>query len=226
MSLLDLLNQAQGGRGLADLGRAFGLDPAMTEALAAQIAPAISGGVKRKAAEEGGLGVVLGQLQGQGQAGYYDAPTVAAAPEARVAGEDFLSQLFGDRQAAPELARAAAVKTGAPPEKAEAFTPALAAMLQGGMQRAAPDEEIDAAIGGMEVAGGDRAGAGLGDLLGALGGASSGEGGALGGIMAALTGGGGRAGAAPGGGLGQLLQMLDADGDGSPLDDVIGRFLK
>lgn len=225
MSLLDLLSQAQGGRGLAELGRAFGLDARTTEALAAQLAPAIAGGVKRRATQEGGLGAILGQLQGEGQAGYFDAPARAAAPEARAAGENFLTQIFGDGAAAPELARAAATRAGAPTDKVMALLPALAAMLQGGMQRQAPDCEIDAALGGMALSGGDAAGSGLGDLLAAFsGGNGAGVGGLLGGMMNAL--GGGSPSQQQGGGLGAILGMLDADGNGSPLDDVIGRFLR
>ena len=107
--------------------------------------------------------------------------------------------------------------------------PALAAMLQGGMQKQAPDAEISAAMSGPMAAVGDAQGAGIGDLLSALGGAQAqgggGIGGLLGGAMKAF--GGPRPEAnASGGGLGPLLQMLDSDGDGSPLDDVLGMIMK
>ena len=49
---------------------------------------------------------------------------------------------------------------------------------------------------------------------------ASATGGGLGGLLGGLLG-GGRAGAAPGGGLGGLAAMLDADGDGNPLDDIM-----
>jgi hypothetical protein len=60
---------------------------------------------------------------------------------------------------------------------------------------------------------------GLGALVGALaqgqGQDQAGEGaGGLGGILAGL------------GGLGGMAQMLDRDGDGSPVDDVLGMFVK
>ena len=56
------------------------------------------------------------------------------------------------------------------------------------------------------------------------GGDESGSGGGLGGLLGGLLGGGGQA--SGGGGLGSLL---DLDGDGNPLDDIIGmagKFLK
>lgn len=229
MSLMKLLQQAQGGQGLGQLGEALGLDAATTNSLAEQFAPALAGGMKRRAAEEGGLGAVLGALKGEGQASYYEDPRAAAAPEAQAAGHDFLSQILGGAEAAPQLSAAAAERTGATQEQAGAFLPALAAMLQGGMQKTAPDTEIEAAMGGPLGAEGDRKGAGIGDLLSALGGAQAQGGGGIGGLLGGAMkafGGPKPEPNAQGGGLGPLLQMLDADGDGSPLDDILGRFMK
>lgn len=53
------------------------------------------------------------------------------------------------------------------------------------------------------------------------GGDSSGGGG-LGGLIGGLLGGGGGNQASSGGGLGGLASLLDLDGDGNPLDDIIG----
>ncbi len=218
MSLLDMLKAAQGGGGLDALGQSFGLDTGTTRSLAEQFAPAISSGMKQRAKQDGGLGAVLGALKGDDRAAYFDDPSAAAAPAAQAKGAEFLSQIFGSPEAVPEMAAAAAEKTGAPADKVQQMLPALAAMLQGGLQQRAPDAEISAAMGGLGTSG-DKAGAGLGDLLGSLGG---GGGGLISGLMGALSGGG----TSGGGGLGSLLQMLDADGDGSPLDDIVGRFLK
>ncbi|MEM9780426.1 MAG: DUF937 domain-containing protein [Pseudomonadota bacterium] len=222
MSLLDLLKGAQGGAGLEKLGQSMGLDAATTRSLAEQFAPAISSGVKRRAAQDGGLGTVLGTLKGGDRASYFEDATQAAAPEAQAQGADFLAQIFGTTEAVPELAQAAAAKTNASTEQAQQLLPALAAMLQGGLQKQAPDTEIDAAMVGLR-SGGDKAGAGLGDLMGMLGGGGSAKGGGLLGSVMGMLGGGKTQ---SGGGLGPLLSMLDADGDGSPLDDVIGKFLK
>ena len=80
MSLLDLLKQAQGGQGLGQLGQQLGLDPSMVEKLAGQLTPAISGGVKARAQAEGGLGAILGQLQGEGATQYFEQPSAAIGP--------------------------------------------------------------------------------------------------------------------------------------------------
>lgn len=240
MSLMDLLKQAQGGQGLAQLGQQFGMDTSMVEKLAGQLAPAISGGVQQRAQAEGGLGAILGQLQGEGAAQFFEQPA-AIGQQAQQQGQEFLQQIFGSAEAAPQLAQAAAEQVGAPVEKAQELLPALAAMLQGGMQKQAPDGDIGAMMQGLQQTGADSAGSGLGDLLGALGG--QGGGGALGGLMGALgggqSGGGGLGGmlggllgggkqqeAQSGGGLGGLLQMLDQDGDGSPMNDIVGMLMK
>ena len=224
MSLMNLLQQAQGGQGLAQLGEKFGLDPSMVEQLAGQLAPAIAGGVKQRAQAEGGMGAILGQLQGESAAQYFDQAEQAAAPEAMAQGSEFLSQIFGTPDAAPQLAQAAAERVGAPVEKAQELLPALAAMMQGGMQKQAPDGDIGAMMQGLQQSGADGAGNGLGDILGALGGGQSGGGG-IGGMLGGLLGGGGGQQQA-GGGLGGLLQMLDQDGDGSPMNEIVGMLMK
>lgn len=54
------------------------------------------------------------------------------------------------------------------------------------------------------------------------GGGAQGEGGGLGGLLGGLLGGGGQQASHASGGLGGLGSLLDMDGDGNPLDDIIG----
>ncbi|MCB1494363.1 MAG: DUF937 domain-containing protein [Bauldia sp.] len=225
MSLLDMAKQAQGGRGLTDLGQQFGIDEKTTRSLAEQLAPTIASGAKQRAKAEGGLGALLEQLLGENEVGYYEDAAQAATPAARQQGERFLEGLFGSSEAPREIARAAAEKTGASQDLVAQFLPALAAMLQGALQKQAPDDQIKGAMGALGS--NDRAGAGIEDLLGALGGGSGGgSGGGLGGLgdmIGGLLGGGAKS--SSGGGLDQVLQALDADGDGSPMNDIVKKFL-
>lgn len=221
MSLTDLLNQSQGGHGLRNLGQQFGFDEKTTQALASELTPTIASGAKRKAQAEGGLGTLLGQLKGEAEVGYYQDPAKAAAPEAQAKGERFLESLFGSAEAPREIAGAAAARTGAPQDMVAQFLPALAAMLQGGMQSQAPDDQIQSAMGSLGTV--DKAGSGIGDLLGALGGGGAGGGG-IGEMIGGLLGGGSQTPGGAGGGLDSILQMLDADGDGSPFDDIVEKF--
>ncbi|MCP4308569.1 MAG: DUF937 domain-containing protein [bacterium] len=224
MSLVDLLNQSQGGRGLEQLGEQFGIDEKATRSLAEQLAPTIASGAKRQATAEGGLGALLNQMMGDREVAYYEEPAKAATSEARAQGEQFLENLFGSAEAPREIASAAADRTGTPQDVVAQFLPALAAMLQGAMQSRAPDDQIQGAMGALGSA--DTAGAGIGDLLGALGGGGgTGGSGGLGGMLGGLLGGGNASGQGGGAGeLDDLLQMLDADGDGSPYDDILAKF--
>lgn len=205
MSLLRMLQQAQGGQGLGELARQFGMDEAQAGGLAEMLAPAI-GSAAKKRAEGGGIEALLGQLQGEAQGSYFDDAAAAAAPEARAQGENFLDQILGSSEARQQLGQAAAERAGVDSGTVDQFMPALAAMLQGGMQKQTPDD-------------------GIAGLLGSLGGGSSGGGGGgLMGMVGSLLGGGG---SSSGGGLdlGSIASMLDADGDGSPLDDILERVM-
>lgn len=209
MSLFEMLRQAQGGQGLAELARQFNMDQGQAEGLAQMLAPTIGRAAKRRA-DSGDAETVLGQLHGEAQGGYFDRPAEAASPQARAQGEQFLERILGSRGASQELAREAAQRAGADERQVADFLPALAAMLQGGMQKQTPDSDIQGLLG--QARGGGQGGGG-GGILGALGG---------------LLGGGARGTSSGSGGfdLGGISRMLDADGDGSPLDDILERVMK
>ena len=206
MSLLRMLQQAQGGQGLSGLAEQFGLDDAQAGGLAEMLAPAIGTAAKRRA-EGGGLESLLGQLQGEAQGSLFDNPADAAAPEARAQGENFLEQILGSRDATRELAAEAATRANVDQSKVEEFLPAMAAMLQGGMQKQTPDEGISGMLSGLT---GGAAASGGGGIMGMIGGL--------------LGGGSGQSGG--GFDIGSIASMLDADGDGSPLDDILDRVMR
>lgn len=195
MSLLDLLSQAGGGQGLSQLASQLGIDEKKAGELSKLLAPAI-GSAATKQAQGGGLGDLLGSLKGEGLGDMFDNPAQAAAPEAQAQGMAFIEQLMGGAKGAEGLASEAASRTGLDMGTVMKFMPALAAMLQGGMQKQMPDSSIDSMLGGLTGGGG------------------------IGGMISGLMGGG------KGPDLGALTSMLDANGDGSPLDDILGKFLK
>jgi len=206
MSLLKMLMNAQGGQGLGQLAQQFGMSEDQAGGLAGMLAPAIAQGAKKRA-EQGGLDTILGQFTGEAQGAYLDDPVAAAAPEGRAQGENFLENVFGSREASQGLAAEAANRTGVSPDTVSQFLPAIAAMLQGGMQRNLPDSAISGMMQGGSGAGG------------------AGSGGGIMGMVGGLLGGGG-AGQGSGGALDMLTGMLDADGDGSAMDDILDRFMK
>lgn len=209
MSLLKMLQQAQGGQGLSQLASQLGMDQSQAGSLAEMLAPAI-GSAAKKRAERGEVEGLLGQLKGEAQSAYFDDPAAAAQPEARQQGQNFLEQLLGSQEATQELAREAAGRANVEPSQVEQFMPALAAMLQGGMQKQTPDSGIEGMLSGLT--GGQQSSGGGGGLMGMIGGL-------LGGGSGSQQSGGGFD-------LGSIANMLDADGDGSPLDDILERVMK
>ncbi len=205
MSLLRLLEEAQGGQAIGQLAERFGMERGQADGLARMLAPAI-GSAARRRAERGGLESVVGQLMGEREAGYFDDPRRAADDEGRAQGERFLEQLLGSREASRDLAAEAGRRAGVAESAAAEFLPALAAMLQGGMQRRMPDTTLQGLLG----AGATARGQGGGGLMG---------------LVMGMLGGGRRPGQADGG-LSPLLAVLDADGDGSVLDDVLDRLMR
>ncbi len=192
MSLLQLVQQAQGGEGLSQLAKSVGLDRSEADILTDMFAPAIGSAAKKKVAS-GGLDDLLGSLMGEAQGDMFDNPAQAAAPEGQMQGMNFLRNLMGGERAPQAMAEEAAGRTGIDPSIIMQFLPALAAMMQGGMQRNLPDNDLTA----MQRKGG------LGELVGGLMGNGKG-----------------------GPDLGALGKLLDSDGDGSPLDDILGRFMR
>ncbi len=157
------------------------------------------GRAAKQQAESGGLESILGALKGEAQAGLFDDATQAASPEGAAQGADFLNGLLGDA-GTNALAEQAAERTGIGMEQIMAFLPALGAMAQGGLQKQMPDASIDA----LQAAQSQGSGGGLMRLVGGL----------LGGSQQS------------GPDLSALTSLLDADGDGSIVDDIMEKLTK
>lgn len=201
MNLTDILAQAGG---IESMAKELGIPPAMAKQGADALLPAILGGFKKQAQSGGGvegLGGLLGQLGG---GGLLDS-VLGSQPTPVNQGNDVLGQIFGSKDVSRTVAGQAATQTGLDSGILKQMLPMLAMMVAGYMAKQS----------------GQSGGGGLGDLIGgALGGAGGGAGG-LGGMLGSVLGGGGSA-APSAGGLGGIANMLDMDGDGNPLDDIMG----
>jgi hypothetical protein len=196
MQITDILGQLGG---LQSIARELGVDPAQVQNGAAALAPAILGGFKKQAQSQpggvAGLGGLLNQLGGGGLL----ENVLSAQPTDMNRGNAVLGQIFGGAETSRAVAAAASAKSGVDPALLKKMLPMVAMLVAGYMAKqgggAAP------AAAAMQGGGGG----GLGGLLGGLANAAQ-----------------GRAGGASGGGLGGLASMLDLDGDGNPLDDIMG----
>lgn len=203
MNLTDILAQAGG---IESMAKELGVSPEMAKSGADALLPAILGGFKKQAQTGGGvegLGGLLGQLGG---GGLLDA-VLNSQPTPVEQGNDVLGQIFGSKDVSRTVAGHAAEQTGLDSGLLKKMLPILAMLVAGYLAKQ----------GGQGGSGG-----GLGGLIGGmLGGNAGGLGGVLGSVLGGGGGGGGGA-PAPAGGLGGLGQLIDLNGDGNPLDDIIG----
>lgn len=195
MQITDMLARMGG---LESIARELGVSESQVARGAEALTPAILGGFKKQAQAQpaglDGLGGMLGQLGGGGLLDSVLSPEPTDVSQ----GNDVLGQIFGSRDVSRAVAQGAASQSGLDPALLRKMLPMLAMLVTSLMARhggsSAPQQPTSAE-------------GGLGGLLGGL----------LGGQTA---------GAAPGNdgggaGLPGLASMLDLDGDGNPLDDII-----
>ncbi len=205
MDIASILKQSGA---IGSIAQQLGVNEGIAQAGAEALLPAILGGFKKttQAQPSGleGLGGLLGQLGG---GGLFDS-VVAPEPTPVEKGNDILGQIFGSKDVSRTVAGHASEQTGIDPSLLKKMLPILAMLVAGYLAKQSGGQEsggLGGLIGGM--LGGGQSGGGLGGMLGNV----------LGGAL-----GGGQQAAPASGDLGGLASMLDMDGDGNPLDDIIG----
>lgn len=179
--------------GLQSMARELGVSESQAAAGAEALIPAILGGFKKQArAQPTGLEGLAGMLGGLGGGGLLD-DVLGPQPTNVSRGNDVLGQIFGSKDVSRTVAQGASARTGLDPALLKKMLPILAMLVAGYMARQGGAASSAPAA--------PRPGGGLGDVLGNM----------LGGGRAPATRG------EPG-----LASMLDLDGDGNPLDDLLG----
>lgn len=194
MQINDILAQMGG---LQSVARELGVSEADVAKGAEALVPAILGGVKKQVQSQGvgseGLGGLLSQLGG----GLLE-NVLSPQPTDVGQGNNVLGQIFGSKEVSRAVADNAAAQSGLDPALLKKMLPMLAMLVTGYMARQG---------GGAAGGPGDGAGGLVGALTGALGGLFGNA------APAAASG----TPAASGG----LMSMLDLNGDGNPLDDIL-----
>lgn len=197
---MDIQSAILNSGGIDAIAGQLGISPDQARSGAGALLPAILGGFKQNAqGQAGGLEGLVGMLGGLGGGGLFD-NVVSSEPTDVNRGNDILGQIFGSKDVSRAVASDASAQSGLDASTLRRMLPLLA-MIVGGYL---------ASRGG----GGAAAGGGLGGMLGNV----------LGGV---LGGGGGQPQpqAQPqAGGLGGLGAMLDMDGDGNPLNDIMRKL--
>jgi hypothetical protein len=194
---MNILEALGGANGLAQMARELGVDEKTVQAGAAALLPAVLGGFKSQAqAQPGGLEGLLGMVQQLGGGGLLDR-VLAPDPTPVETGNQVLGQIFGSPDVSRAVASQASASSGVSADLLKKMLPMLAMAAAGFMARQAS----------AAPAGGAASQGGLGGLVGQL--------------VGAVTGGG--AGRAAGGaaGIPGVAAMLDMDGDGNPLNDIL-----
>jgi len=196
MNVQELIKQAGG---LGTIAKELGLSQKDAASGAEALLPAVMGGFKKRAGSDGesGLGSLLGKLGGAGLAD----DVLSNQPTHVDMGNNVLGAIFGTKDVSRAVAADASKKSGLSADTLKKMLPMLAMLVGGFMAK-------------KTGSGATTAKKSSGGILGSLGGL-------LGGV---LGGSGSRGGASQAGG--GLLSMLDADGDGNPLDDIMGMLGK
>jgi hypothetical protein len=191
MQITDLLSQLGG---LQSISKELNISEAQAASGASALAPAILGGFKKQTqAQPAGL-EGLGGLLGQLGGGSLLDDVLSPQPTNVGRGNDVLGQIFGSKDVSRAVARNAASQSGLDPGVLQQMLPMVAMLVTGYMAR---QSGAGAAVQTQS------AGGGLGGLLGGLlGGQPAGS------TMSSASG--------PG-----LASMLDLDGNGNPLDDIL-----
>ena len=210
MNLLDMIMSAQNGAAVQQAAAQTGMAPAQAQSAIAALLPAISSALKQNTQSPQGLAGLLGALQKGNHQQYLEQPDVLARPEAVQDGNAILGHLFGSKDVSRAVAGRAAEQTGIDTSMLKKLLPLVATMAMGSLskQTAAPSMKSQlAGLAMQQMLGGGAKASGLGGLLGGL----------LGGARKQQQ----QAQASHQQGMGMIGKMLDADGDGNMMDDIL-----
>lgn len=226
MNMMEMIMQAAGGQAPQQVGQQFGLNQQQSQSAIAALLPAISSAMKQNTNNPQGLAGLLGAVQNGSHDQYLDNPAQLGQPAAVNEGNAILGHLFGSKDVSRAVAGRAAEKSGVGADVLKKMLPMVAMMAMGSLGK----QTRGAGMFNQSQGGGG----GLQGMIAQMamqqltGGAQS-KGG-LGGLLGGLLGGGARkqqvqmqrqASSAHQQGLGMLGKMLDADGDGSSMDDIL-----
>ena len=210
LNILDMIMQAQGGKAAQNMGGQFGLNAKQSQGAIAALLPAISSALKQNTGSPQGLQALLGALQGGQHEQYLEKADMYGRPETTQQGNAILGHLFGSKEVSRAVAGHASKQSGIGADILKKMLPMVATMAMGSLSKQTRQPSMASQLAGLALGGGQQQSGG--------------------GILGALLGGNKRR--ARGyeqqrqQGMGFLGKMLDADGDGNMMDDVLGMAMK
>jgi hypothetical protein len=162
-NLYEVLEKAQDGEAMSELGQQFGLSPAQTHAAVAALLPAISMGLKRATATPDDLGNLLAVMGAQPDFyDMYDDRRIAFSREGRAAGNEALSRMFGSPEASRAIADQAQQLSGISSSILKKLLPVLAGIIISSLMKSGPGKAAPSAPAPQTT---PDVGGGLGDIL-------------------------------------------------------------
>ena len=213
INLLDMIMSAQGGNTAQQVGAQLGLDQNQSQSAIAALLPAISSALKQNTSNPQGLAGLLGALQNGNHEQYLENPQMLGQQQTVNDGNAILGHLFGSKDVSRAVAGHAAKKTGIGVDVLKKMLPLVATMAMGSLSKQTRQPSMKSALAGLamqHLMGGQKSG--LGSILGAVTGANNRQR-----QQAQQT---------HQQGMGIIGKPLDADGDGSMMDDVLRMAMK
>ena len=190
------------GTVVQEMAKNFNLDQNSAQSAIKHMLPALTRGVQQNVQKEGGLEGLLGALASGNHSQYLDKPELLGESTTINDGNAILGHVLGSKDVSRNVAGHAAKETGLDFGLLKKMLPVLATVVMGSLSKQTQQKGI------LEQA--------MGGLLG------GGGGGLLGGLASALGGGQKKTNPA----TDVLGSFLDADKDGSAMDDILGMAKK
>ena len=215
MNLLEMLMSSQNGATVEKAGSTLGMNAQQSQSAIAALLPAISSALKQNTSSPQGLAGLLNALQTGNHSQYLDTPAMLERPETVTDGNAILGHLFGSKDVSRAVAGRASEQTGISADMLKKFLPLVATMAMGSLSKqTTTNSTMQSALAGLAMQ----------QLMG------GGKSGGLGGMFGGLLGGKKRAAIQQEQtrqeGMGILGKMLDADNDGSVMDDILAAAMK
>jgi hypothetical protein len=151
--LMETILGAAGGGVLQKVAGQFGLSESQAASAIQALLPALTGGVQRNVAQEGGLESLLGALTGGNHQQYLDDPSTLAEEDTRMDGNSILGHLLGSKDVSRQVASQAATQTGLSSELMKQMLPIVASLAMGALSKQSAGNNLSGMMQGGESSG-------------------------------------------------------------------------
>lgn len=147
MNLFDIVSQAQGGRAIENIGAQVGLDPKQAEQAARALLPSLSAGLKQSTNDEVGLRGLLDALGSGNHVSYAETPGALSGDDTLQDGNGILGHIFGSKDVSRKVAARAEANTGISGAILRRMLPLLATVVMGSLAKRVLGTGLGRAVG-------------------------------------------------------------------------------